>query len=321
MISRREDRHPAENTIEARELSKWYGEVIGVNKITVSIGPGVTGLLGPNGAGKSTLLNLMMGQLRPSLGEIRVRGRNPWSDCSVHQFVGYCPDIDPFYRWMGGEEFLMAGLRLSGFPGRAVRRRAERALELVGLAEARKKKVGSYSRGMRQRLKLAQAIAHDPDILLLDEPLAGMDPLGRKYTIDLIRKFGDERKTVVVSSHILHEIEAMTNTIVVMNNGRILAEGNVHDVRELLDKYPRKVHITCDKARYLSTKLVEFEDVVSVNFQREDRELLVETTKPDAFFSRLPDLILSNDIEVEALTSPDDTVEAVFKYLVEEKSR
>ena len=209
---------------------------------------------------------------------------------------------------------------MSGYLGITAKRRAKAALETVGLVDAGKKRIGAYSKGMRQRLKLAQSIAHDPDILLLDEPLGGMDPLGRKRTIDLVRKFGEEGKTVVVSSHILHEIEAMTNTIVVMNNGRILAEGDVHEVRELLDKYPRKVHMRCDKPRDLSKTLVKFADVVSVNFEKDGSGMMVETTEPDAFFGRLPELILSNDIEVEALTSPDDSVEAVFKYLVERKT-
>ncbi len=309
----------AEKSIEARDLSKWYGEVIAVNKITLSIAPGVTGLLGPNGAGKTTLLNLIAGQLKPSQGDVSVRGHSPWSDCSIHRLAGYCPDIDSFYRAMTGHQFVVAMLRLSGFRSRAARQRAAAVLRTVGLVEARKKKIGAYSKGMRQRLKLAQAIAHSPEILLLDEPLGGMDPLGRRRSIDLIKKLGKEGKTVVVSSHILHEIEAMTNTIVVMSNGKILAEGNVHEVRELLDKYPRKVHITCDKPRHLSAKLVEFDDVVSVSLERDTPGLLIETIKPDAFFNRLPKLIVSNNIEVESLTSPDDNVEAVFKYLVEEK--
>ena len=307
--------------IEAVDLSKWYGEVIGVNKITVSIGPGVIGLLGPNGAGKTTLLNLMTGQLRPSQGRIAIRGRNPWGNSSVHRFLGYCPDVDSFYRGMNGLEFLKAMLRLSGFSGNAARRRAMAALETVGLTEQATKKIGAYSKGMRQRLKLAQSIAHDPEIIILDEPLNGMDPLGRKQSIDLIRDFGRQGKTVVVSSHILHEIEAMTNTVVVMNNGKILAEGNVHDVRELLDQYPRKVCIACDKPRQLSAKLIACEDVVSVRLEKESQELLIETIKPDLFFTRLPDVILSETIDVESLTSPDDNVEAVFKYLVEEKRR
>ncbi len=306
--------------IEVQEVSKWYGEVIAVNKFSVSMGPRVTGLLGPNGAGKTTLLNLIAGQLKPNQGHVRVGGRDPWSDHSVHRSMGYCPDIDSFYRGMTGRDFLVAMLRLSGYLGIIAKRRAKASLESVGLVDAAKKRIGAYSKGMRQRLKLAQAIAHDPDILLLDEPLGGMDPLGRKRTIDLIRQFGEAGKSVVVSSHILHEIEAMTNTIVVMNNGRILAEGDVHEVRELLDKYPRKVHMRCDKPRELSTTLVKFGDVVSVNFEKDGLGMMVETTEPDAFFGRLPELILSNDIEVEALTSPDDSVEAVFKYLVERKT-
>ena len=305
--------------IEAVDLSKWYGEVIGVNKITLSIRPGVTGLLGPNGAGKTTLLNLIAGQLKPSQGELRIRGMRPWGSFSVHRFLGYCPDIDTFYRTMTGLAFSTAMLRLSGFRPKAARKTAEAALETAGLTEQANKKIGAYSKGMRQRLKVAQAIAHNPEIIILDEPLSGMDPLGRKDAIDLIRRFGEEGRTVVVSSHILHEIEAMTNTIVVMNNGKVLAEGNVHEVRELLNKYPRKVRITCDRPRFLSGKLLEWEDVVSVRLEREGGGLLIETIEPDTFFTRLPEVILSNKVEVESLTSPDDTVEAVFKYLVEEK--
>jgi ABC-2 type transport system ATP-binding protein len=308
-----------EASIEAVDLSKWYGEVIGVNKITVSVRPGVTGLLGPNGAGKTTLLNLMVGQLKPSQGRITLRGLSPWGNCSVNKFLGYCPDLDSFYRGMTGFDFLAAMLRLSGFFPIAARKKAKAVLETVGLSEQAKKKIGAYSKGMRQRLKLAQAIAHDPEILLLDEPLGGMDPLGRRRTMDLIKKFGEEGRTVVVSSHILHEIEVMTNTIIVMNNGKILAEGDVHEVRELLDKYPRKISITCDKPRFLSSKLVESGDVVSVRFEKNERDVLVETVSPDIFFRRLPEIVLSSDIEVESLTSPDDNVEAVFKYLVDEK--
>jgi ABC-2 type transport system ATP-binding protein len=321
MISEKAPIKPRETPIEAVELSKWYGEVIGVNKITVSVGPGVTGLLGPNGAGKTTLMNLITGQLKPSQGRVRIRGGNPWGSSSVHRFMGYCPDVDSFYRGMSGIEFLRIMLSLSGFSPKGARRRADAALETVGLTEQANKKIGAYSKGMRQRLKFAQSIAHDPEIIVLDEPLGGMDPLGRKRSIELIRRLGQQEKTVVVSSHILHEIEAMTDTIVVMNNGKILAEGNVHEVRELLDQYPRKVCITCDKPRHLSAKLIECEDVVSVRFEKDDDSLLVETVKPDVFFSRLPEVILSNKIEVESLTSPDDNVEAVFKYLVEEKRR
>ncbi len=319
MISDTERTDRAGSPIEAVEVSKWYGEVIGVNKITLTIRAGVTGLLGPNGAGKTTLLNLIVGQLKPSQGEVRIHGRSPWGNCSVYRFIGYCPDIDSFYRGMSGLNFLKAMLQLSGFSPKGARQRAEAALETLDLTEQANKKIGAYSKGMRQRLKVAQAIAHDPEIILLDEPLGGMDPLGRKMIIDLIREFGEQGKTVVVSSHILHEIEAMTNTIVVMNNGKVLAEGNVHEVRELLDKYPRKIQITCDKPRHLSAKLVECEDVVSVRFEKTQGSLLIETVKPDAFFNRLPEIVLSNGIEVESLTSPDDTVEAVFKYLVEEK--
>jgi len=302
--------------IEANKLSKWYGQVIAVNDVTFSVGPGVTGLLGPNGAGKSTLMKLATGQLHPSQGGISIFGEKIWNNCGLLHRIGFCPEQDAFYERMTGGEFVAALLRLHGFREEEVVRRTGVALERVKMTAARDKKIAAYSKGMRQRIKMAQAVAHDPELIILDEPLAGMDPVGRHETIEVIREWGREGKCVVVSSHILHEIEAMTSTILLMHNGQVLAEGDVHQIRDLIDKHPHNIYIHCSDPRRLAELVVRFPDVVSVRFHPERNALTVESRQPDAFYERLPDLLLENEIELEEITSPDDNLQAVFHYLV-----
>ncbi len=302
--------------LEARNLSKWYGQVIAVNGVSFSVNAGVTGLLGPNGAGKSTLMKMIMGQLRPSQGEITVLGQKIWNNYPLFEKMGFCPEQDSFYERMTGAEFVASLLRLNGYPEDEVARRTDAALERVQLAAARDKKIAAYSKGMRQRIKMAQTVAHDPEVIILDEPLAGMDPVGRHETIQLVREWGREGKCVVVSSHILHEIEAMTSTILLMHNGQVLAEGDVHQIRELIDKHPHNVYIRCSDPRRLAEALVGFPDVVSVRFHPEGNALTVESRQPDAFYERLPELLLSRGIDLEEMTSPDDNLQAVFHYLV-----
>ena len=200
---------PPRTVVESSTLSKWYGQVIGLNDVTVSVPSGVTGILGPNGAGKSTFMKLMTGQLEPSKGSISVRGEPIWGNPSLYFRIGFCPDQDAFYDRMTGLEWLAALVRLNGYSEAESLEAARRALDTVDLLEAADKKIGSYSKGMRQRVKLAQAVAHDPELLILDEPLSGMDPIGRRKTIRLIKDWARAGKTVIVSSHILHEIEAM----------------------------------------------------------------------------------------------------------------
>jgi ABC-2 type transport system ATP-binding protein len=301
---------------EATHLSKWYGQVIAVNNVTLKITEGVVGLLGPNGAGKSTLMKLFSGQLRPSQGEIRLFGETVWNNYPLFHRIGLCPEQDSFYERMTGEEFVAALLRMHGFPEIEVSRRTEEALRLVKLTGARAKKIGAYSKGMRQRIKLAQAVAHDPQVLILDEPLAGMDPVARRDTILLIREWGRQGKCVVVSSHILHEIEAMTSTIILIHNGQVLAEGDVHQIRSLIDKHPHNIYIRCAEPRRLAEMLVGYPDVVSVRFGPDGAALNVESRQPDEFYHRLPDLLLREEIELEEITSPDDNLQAVFHYLV-----
>jgi ABC-2 type transport system ATP-binding protein len=302
--------------VEAQKLSKWYGQVIGVNNCTFTIAPGVTGFLGPNGAGKTTLLRLMTGLLKPSKGTVTIDGEPVWNNHRLFDSIGYCPEVDAFWRFLTGWDFVVSLLRMHGCSPAEAAERAERAIGIVDMLDDRNKRVGGYSKGMRQRIKLAQAIAHDPQVLFLDEPLNGMDPVGRHATIKLIKRMGSEGKTVVVSSHILHEVEEMTDTILLVNHGRLLAEGNIYEIRRLIDTHPLQVTIQCAEIDVLMAHLVKYEDVQSVQFDRSRNRLTVETNRPDEFYRRLPDIILNNDIHVQSLWSPDENLEAVFDYLV-----
>jgi len=302
--------------IEAKNLSKWYGQVIGVNDINLNLQSGVTGLLGPNGAGKSTLLKLMVGQLKPSRGSLTVFGQNIWNNPELNRRIGYCQEHDAFYDRMNGFQFVASLAMLNGYSKNEAQDRALKAISLVDLVDAKDKKVGAYSKGMRQRIKLAQSLVHEPDLLFLDEPLNGMDPIGRRKVIKLIKELGANGKTVIVSSHILQEVESMTNNILLINNGKIIAEGNVHEIRELIDEHPHNVYINCDKPRLMASTLVNYDDVNSVKFSAEDGGVIIETVKPDDFYSRLPNIVLDNNIKVNDLYSPDDNLQAVFQYLV-----
>ena len=296
-------------------LSKWYGQVIGLNDVSVRVPSGITGLLGPNGAGKSTLMKLVTGQLKPSQGQLRVLGEPAWDNPGLYFRIGFCPEQDAFYDRMTGRAWVTGLLTLNGFDEEEALSLADNAIERVGLSHAAEKKIGAYSKGMRQRIKLAQAIAHDPELLILDEPLAGMDPLARRRTIRLIREWAREGRSVLVSSHILHEIEAMTANILLINNGRILAEGNVHQIRELIDEHPHTVHVRASDPRALARQFLTEEDVRSLRF--EEDAVIVETDKPDAFYMRLTSLAASGDLgEIREVTSPDDNLQAVFQYLV-----
>lgn len=302
--------------IDVLNLSKWYGQVIGVNNLNFIIEPGVTGFLGPNGAGKTTLLRLLTGQLKPSKGQVAIDGEIVWNNHEILRKVGYCPEMDAFWSYLTGWEFVRSTLRMHGFTDAEAEERSRNAIETMDMVEAQHKRIGGYSKGMRQRIKMAQAIAHDPDILFLDEPLNGMDPLGRHTTMQLIKQLGQDGKTVVVSSHVLHEVEQMTNTILLINHGRLLAEGNIYEIRRLIDTHPLQVTVRCDNVNVLTAKLLEFDDVMSVHFDRERNQLTVETNRPDDFHLRLPKIALDNGIRIHSLWSPDENLEAVFDYLV-----
>jgi ABC-2 type transport system ATP-binding protein len=307
----------AASVIAAEHLSKWYGQVIGLNDISLAVPPGITGLLGPNGAGKSTFMKLVTGQLKPSKGTITVLGQAIWNNPSLYARLGFCPEQDAFYDRMTGLEWVTALVSLNGVGPSAARDLSARALETVGLSDAADKKIGAYSKGMRQRVKLAQALAHDPELLILDEPLSGMDPLVRRRTIRLIKDWGRSGKSVLVSSHILHEIESMTSNILLINQGRILAEGNVHQIRDLIDEHPHTVFVRAENTRQLAREFLTDDQVLSLRF--EDGGVVVQTGKPDAFYARLTELAASGELgTIDEVTSPDDNLQAVFQYLVKQ---
>lgn len=311
------NREPGDILVRAEGVSKWYGQVSGLNNVTVSIPPGITGLLGPNGAGKSTFMKLMTGQLKPSQGSIRVLGEPIWGNPGVFARIGFCPEQDAFYDRMTGLEWVTALVRLNGLSDADADAAAKRALDKVDLLDASGKKIGAYSKGMRQRVKLAQALVHDPELLILDEPLTGMDPLMRRKTIRLIKDWARAGKHIIVSSHILHEIESMTSNILLINNGRILAEGNVHQIRDLIDTHPHTVYVRGADPRALARRFLAEDDVLSMKFEKD--AVIVETARPDSFYARLTDLAASGEAgQIDEVQSPDDNLQAVFKYLVKQ---
>ncbi len=306
---------PAE-VVAFEGVSKWYGNVIGLNKLTLRIAAGVTGLLGPNGAGKSTLLQLATGQLKPSQGTVQVLGQTPWNNPSLTRYVGLCPEQDAFYEWMTGFDFVRTCARLGGMNGNEARAAAEKALATVGMLENMNRAIRGYSKGMRQRTKLAQALVHEPRVLFLDEPFTGTDPVARRDLIEVIRGFGSAGRSVLVSSHVLHEVQALTPNIVLLHRGRLVAEGHVRQIRELIDQHPHKIVLVCENHKALAAKLVTDADLEGIRFLPRESAILVETRQPDAFYARLPALALEDGAVIREVYSEDDNLEAVFQYLV-----
>jgi ABC-2 type transport system ATP-binding protein len=302
--------------VEFDGVSKWYGNVIGLNKLTLRIPPGITGLLGPNGAGKSTLLQLATGQLRPSQGTVRVLGHHAWNNPALTRHIGLCPEQDAFYEWMTGLDFVRTCACLTGMGRRDAAAAAEKAMAVVGMIANMGRPIRGYSKGMRQRTKLAQALVHQPRVLFLDEPFTGTDPVARHELLEVIRGLTADGRSVLVSSHVLHEVEALTPDIVLLHRGRLVAVGNVRQIRELIDRHPHRIVLVCDDYRALAAKLVRWEDVEGVKVLRREGAVLVETRRPDAFYGRLPALSLEDGTALREVYSEDDNLEAVFKYLV-----
>jgi ABC-2 type transport system ATP-binding protein len=303
------------DVVAFHEVSKWYGNVIGINKLSLQIAAGVTGLLGPNGAGKSTLLQLATGQLYPSQGAVRVLGQKVWGNPKLNRRIGLCPEQDAFYEWMTGRDFVFTSARLAGFSRSDAKHAAAHAIESVGMTKNQNRAIRGYSKGMRQRIKLAQSIVHDPDVLFLDEPLTGTDPVARRDLMDIIQRMGAAGKSVLVSSHVLHEVQSLTPRIILLNHGRLVAEGHVRDIRDLIDKHPHQIVLICDDYRALAAKLLQWPDVEGVKVLWKQSGLMVETHDPDAFYSRLPEMSLNGTV-IKEVYSDDDNLEAVFKYLV-----
>ncbi len=302
--------------IQFDRASRWYGEVIGVNDVTCTIGPGVTALLGQNGAGKSTLLKLVTGQLRPTTGEVLVFGERPFANTDVFRQLGFCPDIDSFYEHLSGREMVYRMGRLMGLSDGETRSKTDSMLEMVGMADRATKPIRSYSKGMRQRIKLAQAMIHDPSILLLDEPLNGLDPVGRREFMDVLATLALRGKSIIVSSHILFEVEQMTRSILLLHRGRLLAAGDVTEIRDLIDRYPHRIRIQTPQCRKLAALCAEMPIVSSISLDETVNEVEVQTKEPDTFYSLVANLALEG-LPITGLQSPDNNLESVYQYLVE----
>jgi ABC-2 type transport system ATP-binding protein len=295
-------------------VSKWYGPVIGVNQVTLELRPGITGLVGSNGAGKTTLMRLATGQLRPDLGSVQVRGHHTW-EVKAKRLVGYSPDVDSFYEEMCGRRFIESMARLCGFSRREAQRRAAQALEVVGMAARAERPLRGYSKGMRQRIKVAQALVHDPEILILDEPLSGIDPIGRQELLVLFRELAARGKCLLVSSHELEELEKLTDHVAVMAQGRIAAVGTLAQIRDLLDQHPLSVRVASNQPRNLAAALLAMPDVAGVDFGERDT-LVVRARNPQRFFRDFAALVLEEDYDIRHLETLDDSAHAILGYLL-----
>jgi len=301
--------------LEVSGLSRWYGEVIALSDVSLRLGPGVTGLLGPNGAGKSTLLRTVTGLLPPSLGEARLFGEPVRDNPRLFRRVGFCPEADAFWEDLTALEFVRTLARLHGFGAREARERSLRALDRVGLADRARKRIAGLSHGQRQRVKFAQAILHDPDLLLLDEPFNGMDPVMRRQTMDLVRSLGEEGRAVLVSSHILYEVEALTDRFLLLLRGRLRAEGGIEDIRGVLDDIPRRLVVHTPDPRRLAGAAAGKETVLGVRRDGASR-VTIETTRADEVLRWLTSAAASGEVRVEEVFAADEDLESLFEMLV-----
>lgn len=305
--------------IALEHASRWYGQVIGINDVSCAIPAGITALLGPNGAGKSTMLKLVTGQLRPTAGRVTVFGQPPFANAQVFRRLGYCPETESSYEDLTGREFVTLLAALSGLPHTGLSERVDDAIERVGMTANCDRKIGGYSKGMRQRMKLAQGIVHNPDVLILDEPLNGLDPVGRREIGNLLTALAAEGKCIVISSHILYEVEHLTRTILLMSRGRLLAQGDIYHIRSLIDAHPHRIAIESDRSRELAKRLIDLPYVLSTRFDaKNDCKFEIETRAPEQFYRQFPDIVLEHGFIISSFDSPDNNLESVFKYLVSE---
>ena len=308
--------HAAEKMIVFEDVSKFYGEILGVNRVNLSIAPGITSLVGPNGSGKTTLMNLMTGLLKPTRGRISVLGTSPDDPQELFRKVGYCAQFDSFPRGATGREFIEFYLRTHGATSRALENLTHQALERVSMLEAADRKVAGYSKGMRQRIRLAQSIAHNPAVLILDEPLNGLDPMARAEIIRLFRQLAAEGLYLIISSHILHEVDMMSDSVVLLNNGYVVAEGNVHGVRDEIVEQPMQILIRCDRPQVLAARVFEQDGVVEARLHEDKQGLFVKTRRPDDFYLLLNRVVLEDDLQIESVAPADDDLNAVYQYLI-----
>ncbi|HEV2905010.1 MAG TPA: ABC transporter ATP-binding protein [Pyrinomonadaceae bacterium] len=298
-------------------VSKFYGEILGVNRVTLSIPPGITSLVGPNGAGKTTLMNLMTGLLRPTRGTVNVLGIATDQPEQLFRKVGYCSQFDSFPRGLTGREFIRSFLLVSGYSKTEAEDLTNKALERVDLLPAGDRKIGAYSKGMRQRVRLAQSIAHQPSVLILDEPLNGLDPMVRAETIALFKQLAAEGLHLIISSHILHEVDMMSDRVVLLNNGYVVAEGAIHGVRDEMDtEHPMQVLIRCNKPAVLAARMFSSNHLVEARVHDDRHGLFVKTRDPDKFYLLLNEVVAEGEVEIESVAPVDDDLSAVYEYLI-----
>src|SRR5437588_2558013 len=309
-------RNPSE-TIIFDNVSKFYGEILGVNRVSLEIPSGITSLVGPNGAGKTTLMNLMTGLLRPTRGKLTVLGIPTDRPELLFRKLGYCSQFDSFPRGLTGREFINSFLMVSGFTRRQAGDLTVKALERVELLPAADRKIGAYSKGMRQRVRLAHSIAHQPSVLILDEPLNGLEPMERGETIALFKQFSADGLHLIISSHILHEVDMMSDRVVLLNNGYVVAEGAIHGVRDEMDvEHPAQILIRCDQPSVLAARMFRDDNVVEARLHDDRRGLFVKTRNPDQFYLSLNEVVAQGQITVESIAPVDDDLSAVYEYLI-----
>jgi ABC-2 type transport system ATP-binding protein len=298
-------------------VSKFYGDVLGVNHVSLAIPRGITTLVGPNGSGKTTLMNLMTGLVQPSSGTVRVLGIPPTDPQRLFAILGYCTQFDAFPPGLTGYEFLYYSLRLHGMGHAQAGQLAARALERVNMVEAASRRVASYSKGMRQRIKLAHAIAHQPSVLVLDEPLNGLDPMARAEAIALFRALAHEGLFLVLSSHILHEVDQISDQVVMLSNGYLVAEGQIQAVRgEMHEEHPLQIMVRCSEPRVLAARLFAQDHVAEVRMHHDRGGLHVSTRDPELFYKLLGELVLDGAITLESVAPADEDVFSVYEYLI-----
>jgi ABC-2 type transport system ATP-binding protein len=297
-------------------VSKFYGEVLGVNRVSLNLPPGITTLVGPNGSGKTTLMNLMTGLVQPSSGRISVLGIEPGDAYTFFRAVGYCTQFDSFPHGLTGWQFLVDSLLLYGMSETDATRFAREAIERVRLSDAAMRKIGGYSKGMRQKIRLAQAIAHHPRVLILDEPLNGLDPMARAESLGLFEELSRQGMHLVVSSHILDEVDRISDRVVLITGGYVVAEGNIHEVRREVRDKPMQVVIRCNCPEMLASRMFSLNHCVEARLHADGRGVFLRTGDIDEFYRLLNSIALEGSIRIEAVAPVDDDTQAIYQYLI-----
>lgn len=298
------------------DVSKFYGEVLGVNRVNLALPPGITSLVGPNGSGKTTLMNLMTGLIRPTRGTLSVMGMSPSDAYEFFRAVGYCTQFDSFARGITGWDFVFDSLLLHGIGRKQAAELTSEALARVSLGEAAHRKIAGYSKGMRQKIRLAQAIAHHPTVLVLDEPLNGLDPMARAESLALFQELGKQGMHVVISSHVLEEVDRISDRVVLMTGGYVIAEGNIHQVRQEVRDKPMQILVRCARPELLASRIFELDHCMEARVHADGAGVFLRTHDVDQFYILLNKIVTDGLVQIEAIQPADDDANAIYQYLI-----